>query len=335
MAIYRLSADIVRRSEGRTVTAAAAYRAGIAIEDQRTGLVFDYSRRHGVLDAEILAPKNAPPWILDRVQLWNRVETAEKRKDAQLARDIELALPHELSEAVRRELVHRFVRVAFVDAGMVADVALHAPDAAGDGRNFHAHILLTMRGIEGESFGPKVRAWNDQAMLEQWRALWAEHVNQALDLAGEIARIDHRSLETQGIERLAQIHLGLAVTEMRRRGVATDRAEIAGKIDVVNDELDALSTEPATSMPPIAVVTSAAVAVQAPEFPPPPLSANQEKAAPRPVARAPPAGLFRKVAGELTKRVKMLLSIWPIIPSRLAKGALMHCGGNAGARLEF
>jgi MobA/MobL family len=127
--IYRLSADIVRRSEGRTVTAAAAYRAGEAILDQRTGLIFDYRRRYGVLDAGILAPENAPPWIFDRAELWNRVEAAEKRKDAQLARDIELALPHELGPAARHDLVHGFVRAAFVDAGMIADVALHALDA--------------------------------------------------------------------------------------------------------------------------------------------------------------------------------------------------------------
>lgn len=123
MAIYRLAADIVRRSQGRTVTAAAAYRAGEVIADQRTGLVFDYRRRQGVTETLILAPPDAPAWMRDRARLWNAVEAAEKRKDAQLARDIELALPHELSPAERRELVRGFVAAAFVDAGMVADVA--------------------------------------------------------------------------------------------------------------------------------------------------------------------------------------------------------------------
>jgi ATP-dependent exoDNAse (exonuclease V) alpha subunit len=157
MAIYRLSADIVRRSVGRTVTAAAAYRAGELIVDDRTGLVFDYRRRRGVLDAAILAPENAPAWILDRARLWNAVERAEKRKDAQLAREIELALPHELTPAARRELVHGFVRAVFVAAGMVGDIAIHAPGGAGDARNVHAHVLLTMRAIAGDGFGPKVR----------------------------------------------------------------------------------------------------------------------------------------------------------------------------------
>lgn len=237
MAIYRLSADIVRRSEGRTVTAAAAYRSAELIVDQRTGLAFDYRRRQGVLDTMILAPGDAPAWMHDRVRLWNAVEAAEKRKDAQLARDIELALPHELTHAERRELVHRFVRAAFVDAGMVADIALHAPDEDGDGRNFHAHILLTLRRVAGDGFGDKERAWNDQAQLEQWRTLWAELVNEALEIAGQQQRVDHRSLEVQGIERVAQIHLGLAVTEMRRRGIATERAELADAISVANEQV--------------------------------------------------------------------------------------------------
>lgn len=240
MAIYRLSADIVRRSAGRTVTAAAAYRSAELIVDQRTGLAFDYRRRQGVIEIAIIAPADAPAWMRNRVQLWNAVEGVEKRKDAQLARDIELALPHELSPGDRRALVHRFVQAAFVDAGMVADIALHEPDAHGDGRNFHAHILLTLRRIEGDGFSAKERAWNKPDQLEQWRALWAEHVNQALEIAGDGARVDHRSLEAQGVDRVAQIHLGLAVTEMRRRGIATERAELAGEIDAVNTAIATL-----------------------------------------------------------------------------------------------
>jgi hypothetical protein len=237
MAIYRLSADIVKRSAGRTATAAVAYRAGEVITDARTGLVFDYSRRRGVLHAEIIAPEGAPAWMRDRSLLWNGVEAAEKRKDAQLAREIELALPHELDGMQRRELVRGFVRAAFVSAGMVADVALHAPGEHGDQRNHHAHVMLTMRRIEDEGFGDKERAWNDPALLETWRALWAEHVNQALDLAGGSARVDHRSLEAQGVDRLPGIHLGPAVMEMQRRGVATERAELAQKIAATNAEL--------------------------------------------------------------------------------------------------
>ena len=260
MAIYHLSADIVRRSAGRTVTAAAAYRAGELITDQRTGLAFDYRPRGGVLHAEIIAPDDAPAWMHDRARLWNGVEAGEKRKDAQLARDIEMALPHELTPVQRLDLVRGFVRAAFTGVGMVADIAIHAPcrrDA--DRRNHHAHILLTMRAIDidkgGESFGPKVRAWNDVALLEQWRALWAEHVNRALDLSGESARVDHRSLEAQGIERVAGIHLGPAVVELAARGIDTERAELAREIEAINTALAEIEEPPPRASPPPATAS--------------------------------------------------------------------------------
>jgi hypothetical protein len=259
MAIYHLSADIVRRSAGRTVTAAAAYRAGELIVDQRTGLAFDYRPRGGVAHTEIIAPDDAPAWMHDRAALWNAVEAGEKRKDAQLARDIEMALPHELTPAQRLDLVRGFVRAAFTGAGMVADIAIHAPcrrDA--DRRNHHVHILLTMRAIEGESFGPKVRAWNDAALLEQWRALWAEHVNRALELAGESARIDHRSLEAQGIECVAGIHLGPAVVELAARGIDTERAELAREIEAINTALAEIEEPPPRASPPPATVITLA-----------------------------------------------------------------------------
>jgi ATP-dependent exoDNAse (exonuclease V) alpha subunit len=257
MAIYHLAADIVRRSVGRTVTAAAAYRAGECITDQRTGLAFDYRPRRGVVHAEIIAPDDAPGWMHDRAALWNAVEAAEKRKDAQLARDIELALPHELAPAARLDLVRGFVRAAFVDAGMVADIAIHAPRRRdADRRNHHAHILLTMRAIDGDGFGAKVRAWNDVALLEQWRALWAEHVNRALELAGESARVDHRSLAAQGIERVAGIHLGPVVVELAARGIETERAELAQEIEAINTALAEIE-EPARVSPPATVITLA------------------------------------------------------------------------------
>lgn len=249
MAIYHLSADIVRRSAGRTVTAAAAYRSGECITDARIGLTFDYRPRRGVAHTEILAPDDAQPWMRDRSRLWNTTEAKEKRKDAQLARDITLALPHELAPAVRLDLVRRFVDSAFVSLGMVADIAIHEPSRRdADHRNHHAHLLLTMRAIEGDGFGAKVRAWNDTALLEQWRASWADHVNRALEHAGENARVDHRSLAAQGIEREPQIHLGVAVVEMTAQGIATERAEIVREIEAINTALAAVE-EPALTPP--------------------------------------------------------------------------------------
>jgi hypothetical protein len=297
MAIYHLSADVVRRSAGRTATAAAAYRAAELITDQRTGLSFDYRPRRGVVHREILAADDAPAWARDRAQLWNRVEATEKRKDAQLAREIELALPHELTSVQRCELVRRFVRAAFVDAGMTADIALHAPGGQGDNRNHHAHILLTMRRIEGASFGAKERAWNAPALLEHWRVLWAGHVNRALARAGERERIDHRSLEAQGITRLAQIHLGPAAIEMQRRGIPTDRADRARAIGAINARLTLAASRRETTG-----------ARQSRAAPKPPGNAQSASTAPQSAPQPPDkifgvSALFRRLGRALTARI--------------------------------
>jgi hypothetical protein len=250
MAIYRLSASYVKRSEGRSVVACAAYRAGVALDHERTGQSFDYRRRRGVLHAEILALANAPAWIFDRAQLWNRIEAIEKRKDAQLAREIQLALPHELDHGARVELVRGYVMAELVSLGMVADVALHAPGDKGDERNFHAHVLLTLRPVEGEGFGNKCREWNETGQLEQWRTAWADHVNRALEDAKVTARVDHRSLAGQGIDRAPQLKLGPAVREMQQQGIATERADLAHEItgenaarQEISDELQAVTRQ--------------------------------------------------------------------------------------------
>lgn len=217
MAIYRFSAQVIGRSSGRSATAAAAYRAGVEILDERTGITHDYTRRSGVDEALILAPESAPSWVQDRAALWNAVESAEKRKDAQLCREVQLALPHELSAEQRRALVVGFVRDQWISRGMVADVAFHAPDREGDTRNLHAHVMLSLRAIGPDGFGLKVREWNDKALLESWREAWQLHANRALELAGKSERIDHRTLQEQGIDRLPMIKLGPAVLGYERR----------------------------------------------------------------------------------------------------------------------
>lgn len=226
MAIFHLSAQIIGRAAGRSATAAAAYRAGVRIEDARTGEVFDYARRTGVRESFILAPIDSPAWVGDRSMLWNRVEQGEKRKDAQVAREVEVSLPHELAHEDRRQLIIEFCREQFVELGMVADVAMHQPGREGDRRNEHAHILLTLRPIEGDGFGQKNRDWNRVELLEQWRARWAEMVNQRLADFGIRAAIDHRSLEAQGLDRTPTVHLGPVVAKLERFGVATERGEI-------------------------------------------------------------------------------------------------------------
>jgi len=207
MAIYHLRATMISRSAGRSATGAAAYRSGERIHDERTGLSFDYRARAGVEHVEILAPDRSPEWVRDRAVLWNAVERAETRKNSQVAREIRVALPAELDRAQRIELVRDFCQRSFVDRGMVADIALHAPGREGDERNHHAHILLTTREIGPEGFTAKNRDWNAKELLEGWREAWARDSNHALERCGHEARIDHRTLEAQreaALERSVQ-----------------------------------------------------------------------------------------------------------------------------------
>ena len=229
MAIYHLRASMISRSQGRSATAAIAYRVAERIEDRRTGLVFDYAKRGGVDHTEILAPDHAPDWVSDRSELWNRVEEAETRKNSQVAREVRVALPAELTHAQRVELVRDFAQKQFVDRGMVADIALHAPGRDGDDRNHHAHILLTTREIDPEGFTTKNRDWNKVELLEDWREAWSRNANLALERAGIEERIDHRTLEAQrdeALERAAEAReRGDEAEELREtvRAVALDR----------------------------------------------------------------------------------------------------------------
>jgi hypothetical protein len=195
MAIFHLNLKTIGRSQGRSATGAAAYRAGVVIQDRRTGLTFDYTKKREIGGAEILAPPNAPGWTLSRAELWNRVEEAEKRKDAQICREIEFALPVELTPEQNKQLARDFINAEFVALGMLADVAFHKLT----GQNPHVHALLTMRTITPEGFGPKVRDWNERALCDHWRERWAHYANQALAAAGQAARIDHRTLTEQAL----------------------------------------------------------------------------------------------------------------------------------------
>ena len=203
---------MISRSQGRSATAASAYRVAERIEDRRTGVVFDYAKRGGVDHTEILAPDHAPDWISDRSELWNRVEEAETRKNSQVAREVRVALPAELTHDERVALVRDFAQEQFVDRGMVVDIALHAPGREGDERNHHAHILLTTREVGAEGFTVKNRDWNKVEVLEGWREAWARDSNAALERAGIEDRVDHRTLVAQRDEALE------LAAEARERG---------------------------------------------------------------------------------------------------------------------
>lgn len=221
MAIYHLSIKAVSRSVGRSATGAAAYRAGCRIADRRTGEIHDYTRRNGVESADMVLPDGAPEWATDRAELWNAAELAEKRKDACVAREFEVALPSELSPAERRRLALDFAKDMANREGCAVDVAIHAPGRHGDNRNHHAHIMRTTRKVEADGMGAKLdtekagRKRSDD--LEAVRAQWADLTNERLRENDIVARVDHRSLEAQGIEREPTRHLGPAASGYERR----------------------------------------------------------------------------------------------------------------------
>ena len=208
MAIYHLQAKTISRASGRCVVQAAAYRAAEDLQLDKTGEHFDYTRKQGVEHREIMAPEGAPAWVTDRARLWNGIEAVEKRIDAQLAREIEIALPVELNLAQQVALVREFVGESFVAQGMVADIAIHRDDPG----NPHAHILLSMRQLNETGFGPKNREWNSRQQLQVWREAWAEKANQHLARAGIEMSIDHRSHAARGINLEPGQKLGLDVT---------------------------------------------------------------------------------------------------------------------------
>ena len=229
VAIYHLSVKTVSRSAGRSSTAAAAYRAGVEITDERTGEVHDYRRKAGVESAEIFLPDSAPKWATDRAKLWNAAEQAETRKNSTVAREFEIALPAELTPSQRERLAHDFTKAIVQKYGFAADCAIHAPGKDGDSKNHHAHILCTTRKLTAEGFAAKTRELDDRAtgaaQVVEVRELFANMTNAALERAGQVARVDHRSLEAQGIDREASIHLGPAATAIERRGETSEKTQ--------------------------------------------------------------------------------------------------------------
>lgn len=225
MAIFHFSAKVIGRSSGRSAVAAAAYRAGEQLHDERIDRTHDFTNKAGVLHSEVMLPKGAPEAFADRATLWNAVEAAEKRKDAQLAREAEFALPRELSKKDNVKLAREFVKTEFVEKGMIADLNVHW-DIGEDGKaKPHAHVMLTMRKVTKDGFGAKVRDWNKTALIEQWRERWADHVNRALAERDIDARIDHRSLEAQGIALEPQDKIGPAASRIGGRGLEAERIE--------------------------------------------------------------------------------------------------------------
>ena len=258
IAIYHCSIKIVSRGKGKSAVAAAAYRSGEKLTNEWDGLTHDYTKKGGVVHSEILLPAHAPPAFSDRSTLWNSVELSEKSNNAQLAREVEIALPVELSREEQTRLVREYCSSQFVSKGMIADFNLH--DTGGG--NPHAHILLTMRPLDEngawlpkskkeyvlDENGEKIRLpsgryktrkvdlvdWNNRENAEVWRRAWADLTNEFLAQNNCPERIDHRSYERQGIDQIPTVHVGVSATQMEKKGIVTERGELNRSIKAAN-----------------------------------------------------------------------------------------------------
>lgn len=244
MAIYHCHISTISRSSGRSSVAAAAYRSGEKLTNERDGVTHDYTdKQWQIAYSEIMLPSDLAekrPDLTDRYMLWNEVESAEKRVDAQTSREIEVALPNEFTREEQIEVLRNYVKDNFVKEGMCADINIHDK---GDG-NPHAHIMLTTRNIDyntGEFMG-KNRDWNDRRNVDKWREAWANQVNDKFYKLGMKERIDHRSYESQGVDKIPTVHLG-ACAKMESRGIETDRGNYNRDIKSKVAELQRISDE--------------------------------------------------------------------------------------------
>ncbi|GGB64331.1 Ti-type conjugative transfer relaxase TraA [Blastomonas aquatica] len=247
MAIYHFSAKAISRAAGSSAVAAAAYRAGEQLHDDRLGRTHDFTNKAGVVHSEVMLPEGANEAWSDREKLWNDVEAGELRKDAQLAREIEFALPREMTQAQAIELARDFVKAEFVDRGMIADLNVHWDIGADGEAKPHAHVMLTMReivvGEDGSaSFGAKVREWNRTELLTHWREAWADHANQRMAVLDIDARIDHRSLAAQGIDLEPQSKIGAAASRMAGEGLSPER--LAEHADIARSNGEKIIADP-------------------------------------------------------------------------------------------
>ena len=238
------------RSSGRSAVAAAAYRSGEDLENERDGERHDFTRRSGVEHAEIVLPaKVKAPWALDRSRLWNAAEAAERRKDARVAREVEVSLPHELAPDARLALVRDFSQHLADRFGVAVDFAVHAPHGQTDERNHHAHLMLTTRCIEVDGLGEKsMLEWENKKLqaqglptthdqLRSIRVAWEEKTNLHLARAGLEVRVDHRSHAERGIGIEPTQHMGVHATQMQRRGMDVSRVRLETEASQRNAEL--------------------------------------------------------------------------------------------------
>ena len=236
MAIYHFSAKVITRKSGASAVASAAYRSGSVLFDERLDRHHDFSNKADVVHSEVMLPGGAPLRLSDRTTLWNEVEAGEKRKDAQLAREIEFSIPREMNREDGVRLARDFVQREFVDRGMVADLNVHWDRAEDGSPKPHAHVMLAMREVGPDGFGKKERDWNRGELLQHWREAWGAHVNERLAELGIDARIDHRSYAEQGIALEPQNKIGPAASRRPDQGLEAERIEDHARIARENGE---------------------------------------------------------------------------------------------------
>lgn len=246
MAIYHFSAKVVSRANGSSAVASAAYRAAEQLTDDRLGRDHDFTNKAGVVHSEIMLPEGAPVRLADRETLWNAVEAGEVRKDAQLARDVEFAIPREMNETDGIALARDFVAKEFVARGMIADLNVHWDKAADGGPKPHAHVMLSMREVGPYGFGQKKRDWNSKQLLGAWRESWADHVNIRMAELGIDARVDHRTLEAQGIPLEPQHKIGAAGSRREMKGEDAERVD--DHIRIARENGDKIIADPAIAL---------------------------------------------------------------------------------------
>ena len=236
MAIYHFSAKVISRANGSSAVASAAYRSASELHDERLGRDHDFSNKAGVIHSEVMLPKGAPERLFDRAVLWNEVEAGEKRKDAQLAREVEFSIPREMNEKEGVRLARDFVERQFVKRGMVADLNVHWDKAKDGSPKPHAHVMLAMREVDGDGFGKKNRDWNATELLKDWREAWAAHVNERMAELQLEGQIDHRSYADQGIDLEPQHKIGPAAQRRPGQGLEAERIEDHARIARDNGE---------------------------------------------------------------------------------------------------
>jgi hypothetical protein len=252
VAIYHLSMQTISRGKGKSAVASAAYRSCEKLVNEYDNITHDYSNKKDLVHKEIIAPDNSPDWIYERQKLWNEVEKVETRKNAQLGRELNVALPVELDLEKQKELVKNFASIEFVSKGMIADICIHDK---GDG-NPHAHIMLTRREINENGFGEVKKEWTgtqeyfkgrasnaQKEIVEEIRTKWAECVNNALEHVGSQQRVDHRSFKDQGIDKVPTIHEGATVRKMEKKGVETEKGAYNRRVQANNKMIELIDRQ--------------------------------------------------------------------------------------------